>query len=71
MNVVIRTDASIEIGSGHVMRCITIAKKLKEQGSSISFITRNHNGNLINFIKGNGFDVFVLPLSNGNNPLHY
>ncbi|GAA0319214.1 UDP-2,4-diacetamido-2,4,6-trideoxy-beta-L-altropyranose hydrolase [Bacillus carboniphilus] len=60
MNVVIRTDASLEIGTGHVMRCITLARQLEQQGGEIIFICRNFPGNSISFIQSQGFQVFTL-----------
>ena len=60
MNIVIRVDASIFIGNGHVMRCLTLADKLKENGSNVIFICRKFEGNLINKIRANGFDVLEL-----------
>lgn len=60
MNAVIRTDASIQIGTGHVMRCLTLAHALKENGVKVSFISRKHEGNLIAEIKDQGFDVYTL-----------
>lgn len=60
MNVVIRTDASLEIGTGHVMRCITFAKQLKREGANITFVCRNFNGNSISFLQNQGFKVFPL-----------
>ncbi|WP_099354149.1 UDP-2,4-diacetamido-2,4,6-trideoxy-beta-L-altropyranose hydrolase [Fredinandcohnia onubensis] len=62
MNVYIRVDASFEIGTGHVMRCLTLAELLKEHGAAqITFICRKHEGNLCDYIKGKGFPVIVLP----------
>ena len=61
VNVIIRADASVKIGSGHVMRCLTLAEKLKENGSTVSFICREHEGNLIDLIEKKGFDVKRLP----------
>ena len=63
MRVVIRVDASIEIGSGHVMRCLTLAEILKENGANVQFITRKHKGNLINDIISKGFSVLELETS--------
>lgn len=67
MQVVFRADASTEIGSGHIMRCLALAGKLAEQGVSCAFICRAHKGNLIDFISEQGFAVQVLssePMTN-------
>lgn len=59
MNIIIRTDASVQIGSGHVMRCLTIAKNLREQGCHVKFWMEPLKGNLINYIKQQGFEVCI------------
>ncbi len=61
MNVFIRVDASFEIGTGHVMRCLTLAEQLNEHGAKITFICRKHEGNLCDYIQSKGFPVIVLP----------
>ena len=40
MNNFFRVDASLQIGTGHLMRCITLANKLKENGAINTFICR-------------------------------
>ncbi|WP_375091243.1 UDP-2,4-diacetamido-2,4,6-trideoxy-beta-L-altropyranose hydrolase (plasmid) [Peribacillus sp. RS7] len=66
MNVFIRVDASIDIGVGHVTRCLALAGRLRRQGNSVSFICREHNGNLCDFIEINGYKVLRLPASQVN-----
>ena len=61
MKVVIRTDASIEIGTGHVMRCITLAKQLRGKGATVTFLCREFPGNSMAFIAQEGFKVVSLP----------
>lgn len=60
MNFVFRTDASKEIGTGHVMRCLTLADDLKSKGNDVTFICREHEGNLNNLIENRGFEVYRL-----------
>ena len=44
-NIYIRVDSSYKIGSGHLMRCLTLAEQLKDAGADISFICRELDGN--------------------------
>lgn len=62
--IVFRCDASIQIGSGHVMRCLTLADELSRQGAECIFICRRHHGNLIEEIQQQGYKVYALPLEN-------
>ena len=55
-----RSDASDIIGTGHVVRCLTLAKGLRKFGKKCQFICRDHDGNLIHKIKQDGFDVRVI-----------
>tara|TARA_B110000008_G_C16943356_1_gene553407 strand:+ start:564 stop:1613 length:1050 start_codon:yes stop_codon:yes gene_type:complete len=66
MNVVFRVDSSEKIGSGHVMRCLALAKILKDNNSNVIFICRKFKGNLIDKIRSNGFKVFELALCHQN-----
>ncbi|MGC8697050.1 MAG: UDP-2,4-diacetamido-2,4,6-trideoxy-beta-L-altropyranose hydrolase [Halothiobacillus sp.] len=59
--VVFRVDASLAIGTGHVMRCLTLAQELAAHGAHCRFICRAHAGHLIDRIQAQGFDVAVLP----------
>ena len=70
MKIVIRADASAHIGSGHVMRCLTLAGQLrKNQGAEVVFIMRELPGNLINLAEQEGFRVLVLPRAEENDTL--
>lgn len=61
MKLLVRVDASLKIGTGHVMRCLTLAAALKNQGSEVAFICRIHEGNLLERIEQQGFQVYKLP----------
>ena len=62
MRVIFRVDASLQMGTGHVMRCLTLAHALKENRADIEFICRKQEGNLIDKIRSNGFVVHELEI---------
>lgn len=59
--MVFRADASLQIGTGHVMRCITLAGELTRLGHTCSFICREHQGHLGDYIVEKGYSVTLLP----------
>ncbi|WP_153732396.1 UDP-2,4-diacetamido-2,4,6-trideoxy-beta-L-altropyranose hydrolase [Sporosarcina obsidiansis] len=61
MNIVFRTDASIQIGTGHVMRCLTLAKQLQRHGAEVTFICRDLVGNIIAYLQSQKVEVLSLP----------
>ena len=64
MKVVFRVDSSQQIGSGHVMRCLTLAERFKIQKSAdVIFLMRDLDGNLIDLVKKQGYEVKVIPRS--------
>ena len=62
MTVVFRADASLEIGTGHVMRCLTLAEVLKAKGAKCHFLCREQSGHLSDAIEARGFPVHRLPM---------
>lgn len=63
MKIAVRVDSSVQMGSGHIMRCLTLAEALHEKGAEIRFICREHPGNLCDMVESRGFRVARLPLS--------
>jgi UDP-2,4-diacetamido-2,4,6-trideoxy-beta-L-altropyranose hydrolase len=45
------------MGSGHVMRCLTLADALKSRGAHCNFISRAHPGHLLEAIQQRGYKV--------------
>ncbi len=60
MNIIVRTDASQEIGSGHVMRCLAFSDVLRDEGANVTFICRSMKGDLCDAIENAGFKVHRL-----------
>lgn len=60
MRVAFRADASLQIGTGHVMRCLTLADALRTRGGDCLFICRSHEGHLAEVIRVRGYDVVML-----------
>jgi UDP-2,4-diacetamido-2,4,6-trideoxy-beta-L-altropyranose hydrolase len=59
--IAFRVDASLQIGTGHVMRCLTLADAARESGAQCSFICRPHQGHLLELISERGHRALVLP----------
>jgi UDP-2,4-diacetamido-2,4,6-trideoxy-beta-L-altropyranose hydrolase len=56
-NIVIRVDSSVQIGTGHVMRCLTLAEKLRGLGAEILFICQELQGDFTEILEKKGFEV--------------
>lgn len=60
MKFFFRVDASKQIGTGHVYRCVSLALALTKLQYTCVFICRAFEGNLIHFIQQSGFECRVL-----------
>lgn len=69
MNIVFRVDSSNLIGSGHLMRCLTLATQQRKLGNDIVFICRDLDGNLSDLVNEKGFKVELLPKVKHNDNL--
>lgn len=60
--VAIRADASTQLGSGHIMRCLTLARALRASGHTVTFVMRDADGDLRDLVADRyGFRVARLP----------
>lgn len=61
--IVIRVDSSGQIGSGHLMRCLTLAERMKKKyGANVHFICRDLPGNIAWLVEEQGDSLHMLPL---------
>ena len=61
MKCIIRADSSDKMGSGHLMRCLTLAAELREvKKADILFICRDLPGNMAYLVEENGYDLCLL-----------
>lgn len=58
--ILFRCDASHSMGSGHVIRCRTLARQLHKRGADITFLCRRQSGDLI-YLLEQEFPVLILP----------
>ena len=61
LDICFRVDAATWIGTGHVMRCLTLADALRAGGAQCLFICRAHPGHLAEQISARGHQVHLLP----------
>jgi UDP-2,4-diacetamido-2,4,6-trideoxy-beta-L-altropyranose hydrolase len=62
MRIIFRTDASIEMGGGHVMRCISLAQELVAEGYHVVFVCRPQAGDFISYIESKEIEVIRLEI---------
>jgi|694.fasta_scaffold76081_4 UDP-2,4-diacetamido-2,4,6-trideoxy-beta-L-altropyranose hydrolase len=58
--ILFRCDSSHRIGTGHVIRCIHLAKMLRESGKEVHFLCRTDEGNINERIVNEGFQLHPL-----------
>jgi len=60
--IAFRADASKQIGTGHFMRCLSLADELKKQGAQICFLSRNLPLHLSDMLNARGMEYRPLKL---------
>lgn len=61
MRVAIRADASLQIGTGHIMRCKMLADEWRGRHADVRFLCREYPGHLIPPLRDAGYPIAVLP----------
>ena len=68
MRIAFRTDATSQIGTGHFMRCLTLADALKQCGAYIRFISRELPVHLRDMLTAKGIELVSLEGNVGSSP---
>jgi UDP-2,4-diacetamido-2,4,6-trideoxy-beta-L-altropyranose hydrolase len=61
VNIAIRVDASLDIGMGHVMRCLAFADTMAGRGAAVVFVSQEIHEHVCDPIREAGFEVATLP----------
>jgi UDP-2,4-diacetamido-2,4,6-trideoxy-beta-L-altropyranose hydrolase len=69
MRIAFRTDASSQIGTGHFMRCLTLAIELKKQGAQIRFICRYLPAHLSDMLDAKSLEYVLLSTDATQEPI--
>ncbi len=70
MVVFFRVDSATIMGSGHLMRCIVLAKLMRDRGNvDIYFVCRDLEGNISSVVSENDFNLIMLPSTGYNTDL--
>jgi UDP-2,4-diacetamido-2,4,6-trideoxy-beta-L-altropyranose hydrolase len=65
-NLIIRADASVVVGTGHVMRCLALAQAWQDKGGEAIFILANKSSALENRLRSEGMQVVYLLVEAGS-----
>jgi UDP-2,4-diacetamido-2,4,6-trideoxy-beta-L-altropyranose hydrolase len=60
-DIAFRVDASLQAGTGHVVRCLALAEALVEAGATCRFICREQAGDLRDMVRAQGHAVDTIP----------
>ena len=64
--IIFRVDASLTIGSGHLVRCRNLARVFRDRGFDIIFIYRAHKDSISKQLLCDEFTSFELPPINAH-----
>jgi UDP-2,4-diacetamido-2,4,6-trideoxy-beta-L-altropyranose hydrolase len=56
-SLVIRADASSDMGAGHLMRCLALAQHWRADGGEVTFVTNTARPRMSERVVGEGFEV--------------
>jgi len=69
LKVLVRADASNQIGSGHVMRCLALVDGLRPLATDVHFICRQLPGEMHALIEAKGFRCSLFPVDESDSDM--
>ncbi|MEB3295250.1 MAG: UDP-2,4-diacetamido-2,4,6-trideoxy-beta-L-altropyranose hydrolase, partial [Synechococcales bacterium] len=66
MKLLIRADASVQMGTGHIMRCLALAQAVHQRGGTITFAIATCPPNLQERLQAEGFHIYPIDAKPGS-----